>query len=258
MILLSLLAVVLLTLCVAGFTVLSARRKAAASGDADSDSQSFVGGVLNALFTVVLAFYIVFAWQNGDDIDKSSQQEANALTDTYWQASIAPAPHSTAIQSLTARYASRVADHEWSALDRGDTDPEVDRLLNSLRSEVLALPVDNEAIKSSREQSLQNIRQIDEGHRKRVDIATDDQNFNIVLLAASFLGAALMIAFPLLIGLSMRPANVAAMVLLTLTLGFTAYMSVELLHPLHGPFAVDPDPFRTALAGFDSTSHTGT
>ncbi|GAA4867795.1 hypothetical protein [Saccharopolyspora cebuensis] len=254
---LSIVSVGLLALVVAGITLLIARRKAVADGGSDSDSQSFVGGVLNALFTVVLAFYIVFAWQNGDDIESAAKQEANALTDIYWQASVAPAPQAAAIQSLTEQYAERVVDHEWAALDESRTDPEVDRLLNALRGEVLALPADDEAVKSAREQSLQSIRQIDEGHRERVDIATDSKTFNTVLLAGSALGAALMIAFPLLVGLSMRPANIASMVLLSSTLGLVLYLSTALMHPLSGPFGIDPDPFRTTLEGFSRTTTSG-
>lgn len=237
--------------------MLGAKRRTASSGDSDSDSQSFVGGVLNALFTVLLAFYIVFAWQNGDDIDKAARQEANALTDLHWQATVAPSAHSAAIQDLAERYARRVVEREWPALDQRETDPGVDRLLDSLRAEVLSLPTTDETLKSTREQSLQAIRKIDEAHQERVDVVTDNQNFNIVLLVGSTLGAMLMIVFPLVIGLSMRPANVASMVLLTATLGFALYVSLELLHPLHGPFAVDPDAFHTALEGF-TTRGAGT
>lgn len=247
----SLLAIGVLTLAVAGFTVLNARRKAAASGEADSDSQSFVGGVLSALFTVVLAFYIVFAWQNGDDIEKASQRETNALIDVYWQASIAPHPHAEAIQSVIAEYTTQVAEHEWVAHDAGEVDPEAERMLADLRAQVLALPADDEALKTSREQSLQDVRQITENRQERVTIATDDQSFTLVLLAASVLGAALMIAFPLVIGLSMRPANVAVMALLTATLALTTSMSFELLHPFSGPFGVDPDAFTAAQETFD-------
>lgn len=247
MIFLIFLLLVLLTAAVAAVTLLSARREAVAAGDSDSDSQSFVGGVLNALFTVLLAFYIVFAWQNGDDIDKAAQQEVNALNDVYWQVTAAPAEQAESIRALTEQYARRVAEHEWSALSQGRGDAETDRLLVGMRAEAIALPADTEVLKSARAQVLADVRQIDEGHRERVDVATDDQSFNLVLLAGSVLGAVLMIVFPLLVGLSARPANVATMALLTLTLGFTVYLSVQLMHPLQGPFGVDADSFSTFL-----------
>lgn len=257
MLFISLFAIGLIAIFVALATVRGARRKAVASGDSDSDSQSFIGGVLNALFTVVLAFYIVFAWQNGDDIEKAAQKEANALVDTYWQATAAPPPKTAAVQTLTTRYAERVVDHEWAALDRGRTDPDVNRLLAELRTEILALPAGDERLKSTREQVLENIRQIDEGHRERVDVATDNQSFNLVLLGGSVLGAVLMVGFPLLVGLSMRPANVASMVLLTCTLGLTIYLSVELLHPLYGPFGVDPDALQAVRDEFEAMAPSG-
>ncbi|MGW0891204.1 bestrophin-like domain [Saccharopolyspora sp. NPDC002578] len=247
MIFLILLVLVLLTAAVAAVTLLGARREAVAAGGSDSDSQSFVGGVLNALFTVLLAFYIVFAWQNGDDVDKAAQQEVNALNDAYWQVSAVPAEQAASIRSLAEQYAHRVAEHEWAALGQGRGDAEADRLLVGLRAEAIALPADTEVQKSAREQVLADVRQIDEGHRERVDVATDDQSFNVVLLVGSILGAVLMIVFPLLVGLSARPANVVTMALLTLTLGFTIYLSVQLMHPLQGPFGVDPDSFRTFL-----------
>ena len=257
MLFLGIIVLVLIAACVAVSTVLGARRKAAASGDSDSDSQSFIGGVLNALFTVVLAFYIVFAWQNGDDIEKAAQQEANALVDTHWQVAAAPPQQAGAIRDLTDRYAERVAEQEWSALDEGRMDPEVTSVLNGLRAEVLALPAEDAAVKPVREQALQNVRQIDEGHRERVDVATDNQNFNLVLLGGSVLGAVLMVVFPLVVGLSMRPANVASMVLLTCTLGLTIYLSIGLLHPLSGPFGVDPDALETARQEFEVATPSG-
>ena len=107
MVVLALLGFGLVAVAVAVSTVLGARRKAVASGDCDSDSQSFVVGVLNALFTVVLAFYIVFTWQNGDDIEKATKKEANALADIHWQVEFAPPASATQIQALTSRYAGK-------------------------------------------------------------------------------------------------------------------------------------------------------
>lgn len=121
-----------------------------------------------------------------------------------------------------------------------------------MRGAVLSVPANDPGVKSTREQGLQNIRRIDEAHRDRVDVATDDQNFNLVLLAGSALGAVLMIVFPLVVGLSMRPANVICMLLLTCVLGLTISLAVELLYPLHGPFSVDPEALQDVRGEFAS------
>ncbi|MGH3625307.1 MAG: hypothetical protein ACRDQ5_26575, partial [Sciscionella sp.] len=128
--------------------VLTRHTSRASSGEFDSDSLSFIGGILSALFTVIMAFYIVFAWQQGDDLSTASSTEADSMIDTYWQVGVAPAPDSQRIRGLIEDYTARVADHEWSSLDRGEADPQTSRTLNEIRSELLQLPIDAEQVKS--------------------------------------------------------------------------------------------------------------
>jgi hypothetical protein len=234
-------------LAVVAATVL-ARRRIVASGEFDADSVGFTGGVLSALFTVVLAFYVVFAWQVGADIGSSSDSEANALIDAYEQTAAMPAPTQAEVRGLLRDYAAVVVDREWSSLARGTgADPELDRVLARIRTDLVALPTTDPGGQLAREQGLRDVRQIDEGHRARVDAATGSDVFNHVLLGGTVVGAALMIAFPLLVGLSRRPVNVAVIGLLAVALGSVVFLSLQLARPLDGPFGVDPDSFREAL-----------
>lgn len=228
-------------------TILAGRSKKAASGETDSDSMGFIGGVLNALFTVVLAFYIVFAWQQGDNVGSQASAEADALVDTYWEVDVAPQPEQDQIRGLVKQYATEVADHEWAALDQGRTDPAADSLVKELRSAVSALPTDTDTVKNARTAALQDIQQIDVNHGDRVDEATDSDSFTQFLLIGTILGALAMLAFPLLMGLSARPSNLVGIVVLTVTLSSIVFLAVQLLHPLHGIFGVSPDAFHDAL-----------
>jgi Protein of unknown function (DUF4239) len=250
-----LLIVVLPTAVVIAVMLLVGRTRKAASGDFDGDSMSFVGGVLNALFTVVLAFYVVFAWQNGDNLSSQSSAEADALVDTYWQTKVEPAPDATVISDLVKQYATDVVHREWPLLDHGHADPRTAATLDELRNAVLALPTDNQAENTAREMSLQDVRTIITNHRERVAQATDSDNFTSFLLIATILGAAVMLVFPLLMGLSARPTNVVGMAVLGVTLAVIVFVSVELLHPLHGFFGVDPSAYTQAL---DDMAATGT
>ncbi|MFC4857160.1 hypothetical protein [Actinophytocola glycyrrhizae] len=228
-------------------TILAGRRARARSEDYDSDSVSFVGGVLNALFTVVLAFFVVFAWQTGADLDGHATTEADAVIDTYWQLAAVPQPDADRIRALLTRYATQVADREWPALTEGRDAPEVTETITELRSAVTALPVDAEIVAEARKQALQNIRTIDENHRARVEMATSDDAFTIALLIGTVVGAVLMLVFPLVFGMSTRPANIAVMALLALTLSATLYVCWQLMNPLEGFFGTTPDAFRSAL-----------
>jgi hypothetical protein len=225
------------------------RRRAVAAGDFDADSVSFVGGVLAALFTVVLAFYVVFAWQVGSDIQSSSDTEANALIDAYAQAGAAADPARSSAQGLLRDYASEVAEREWDSLRlHGQADPKLTEVIDQLRALFTALPATDASGQFAREQGLRDVRQIDESHRARVDSATGNQLFNRVLLGGTVMGAALMVAFPLLAGLSRQPVNVAVIGILAASLGAIVFLSLQLARPLDGPFGVDPDCFREALS----------
>jgi hypothetical protein len=241
------LIVVLPTAVVIAVTLLVGRTKKAASGEFDGDSMSFIGGVLNALFTVVLAFYVVFAWQNGDDISSQSSAEADALVDTYWQTKVEPPRDATVIANLARAYTTNVVHREWRALDHGRTDPRTMATLAELRNAVLALPTDNQAMNTAREMSLQDLSTITTNHRERVAEATNNDDFTWILLLGTILGAVAMLVFPLLMGLSARPGNVTGMAVLGITLAVMVFVSVELLHPLHGYFAVDPSAYTDAL-----------
>lgn len=228
-------------------TVVLGRRRIVAGGEFDSDSVSFIGGVLAALFTVVFAFYIVFAWQTGDDIESNADAEADALIDAFWQANVAPVAHRAELHDLIHVYATQVTESEWGLLDEGKVDPRVPEIIDSLRASFTALPTDDVAVEVAREQGLLDVRQIDENHRARVDDATSSNTLNRVLLGGTLVGAVLMIAFPLLAGLSFKFANVLVMVILTATLGATIFLSIQLIHPLDGMFGVEPSAFLEVL-----------
>jgi hypothetical protein len=247
---------VLPLLLVVVVTVLAGRRTRARSQDYDTDSVSFVGGVLNAMFTVVLAFFVVFAWQNGADLDSHATAESDAVLDTYWQMAVVPQPAADNVRNLLNQYATQVADSEWPALTDGRDEPEVADTIVALRGAVTALPIDAEVVAEARKQALQNLRAIDENHRARVDMATSTDAFTIALLVGTVIGAVLMIAFPLIFGLSRRPANLVMMVLLTMTLSATMYVSWQLMHPLEGFFGATPDVFRAALDEMAAQANT--
>lgn len=245
------LLVVLPTFVAVVAAIVLGRRRGARDGDSDSDSVSFVGGVIGALFTVVLAFYVVFAWQLGSDIDTDATTESNALVDAWYQADRMPEPVRTEARQLIQGYADGVIEREWPELATGTPDSAVsasDATLRSLRTAFDGLPADDDAMLSTRDGALADLREIDESHRSRVDRSTDTDVFNTVLLVGTLVGAALMVAFPLVVGLSARPANVAAVGILTFVVAATVYISLQLAHPLSGPFAVEPDPFSDAVA----------
>ncbi|WP_433558372.1 hypothetical protein ACQPWY_07300 [Pseudonocardia xinjiangensis] len=240
------LTVIAPTLIVVLVAILRGRRKKVSEGEFDSDSVGFAGGVVSALFTVMLAFYIVFAWQVGADIDGNTKSEAQAVVDAYWQADALPEPHRTAIRSGLGDYVSVVAGQEWPALVAGRTHPRPAELIQAIRTEFTAVPESSGAVAFAREQGLRDVRQLDENHRARVDSATHGDTLTTVLLVGTLVGAALMIVIPLLVGASTRPANVVILGILSAVVGATVFLAIGLSRPLDGPFGVGPDALVNA------------
>lgn len=239
--------IVLATVLVIGATIAIGRTKTAKSGEFDSDGLSFLGGLFNALFLVVLAFYVVFAWENGDDLNSRAATEGDALIDLYWQAEVVPDAARAPLQDLVRDYATEVVDVEWAKLANGEDDGAVTSTITTMRQQVSALPADTDQLNTARENAIQDVRTLDDSHRARVDAATDKDPFTETLLAATIAGSVVMLAFPLLIGLRARRNHVVLMAVTAVVLVVTVVGSIELQDPLSGLFASDPDSFDTVL-----------
>ncbi|MGQ0623238.1 MAG: bestrophin-like domain [Sporichthyaceae bacterium] len=224
------------------------RRWSREDAEMDPDLIGFVGGILNATFVVVLAFYIVFAWQRGDDISSQADREANAVIDVYHQAQLIPGSPGTEVQALAATYAREVVDVEWEALaEDGEAGPAVQETIDRLRSLVSAWPTDTESTKTARQLALADVRVLDEVHRERVDDSTGSDPLTSTLLIGIGIGAVLVLAYPLLIGLSRRRRHITALGGLGVVLGVTMFVALSMRDPLNGPFSVDPEAFEAAL-----------
>jgi hypothetical protein len=232
----------------AGGAYLFGRRASVADGEGDGDSVSYVGGIVSAMFTVVLAFYVVFAWQSGSDVESSSSVESDALLDLFWQVEALPGPQRAGLQDLVAQYTRQVVDTEWPLRATGDADPKAAVLLDQLRAATSALPVDGGVAQSVREQGMADLRQVGDARRARLDAATSDDPFNTVLLVGTLAGGALTITFPLLAGISARGINIAIMGVLGFVVGVTMFVAVALASPVGGLFGAEPGAFLGALS----------
>jgi hypothetical protein len=231
-------------------TILAGRRRRAREGTYNSEALGFVGGVLNALFIVVLAFYTVITWTAADSTEQHTESEASDLVEIYWQVVTAPEQSRTQVRALVTEYTKEVTDVEWPMLDRGEPDTKADDLLIALRSEITRLPTDSDENMSLRDSALDNVRNVADERRARVSEATSDSSLLTLLLVTTVIGAVLMVAFPLLIGFSADLRHIVSLAILAGLLAFAVYFSVELDQPLHGLIKVDPDAFRSALDEF--------
>nr|WP_042196835.1 DUF4239 domain-containing protein [Kibdelosporangium sp. MJ126-NF4]CEL22585.1 hypothetical protein [Kibdelosporangium sp. MJ126-NF4]CTQ89727.1 hypothetical protein [Kibdelosporangium sp. MJ126-NF4] len=231
----------------AGVMLAVGRRKRAREGTYNAEAFGFVGGVLNALFIVVLAFYTVITWTEADATEQHAEVEAASLIEVYWQVATAPAEPKNQIRALVREYTTEVVDREWPLLDEKKSDPKADDLLVALRAEIAQLPAESDRDLATRDQALQNVRTVADERRARIDQATGDSSLLKLLLWGTIIGGFAMVAFPLLMGFSNELRHIVSIVVLAGTLAFTVYFAVELDEPFHGLIKVEPGSFSTAL-----------
>lgn len=236
--------------------MLAGRRQRARAGKDDKDGTSsgealaFVGGVFNALFIVVLAFYTVITWTESDAIEGHTVSEASGLTEIYWQVSAIAEPDRGHLRALIREYTATVVDHEWPALANGERDQKAEDLLITLRAELAGVPVETDDAKAARDQAMQTIRTVTDDRRARVEAATGESLMLKLLLLGTVIGALTMIGFPLLIGFSADRRYLAGLLALAGALALIVYFSIELDQPFSGLIKIEPDAFRSALGEY--------
>ncbi|MCE7010715.1 DUF4239 domain-containing protein [Kibdelosporangium philippinense] len=231
--------------------IMVGRRKRAREGTYNAEALGFVGGVLNALFIVVLAFYTVITWTEADATDGHAEAEASSLIEVYWQVASSPQADRDQVRALVKEYTSEVVNREWPMLDEKKSDPKADDLLVALRAEISRLPAETDRELATKDQALQNARAVADERRARIEQATGDSSLLTLLFWGTIIGAFVMVAYPLLIGFSADLRHVLSIVALAGILAFTLYFAIELDQPFHGLIKAEPDSFRTALAEFN-------
>jgi hypothetical protein len=114
--------------------------------------------VTGTLFTVVLAFVILSAFNTYDGAKSGGASEANALLGMARTAPLFPAAQRDRMQSDLVCYGRAVVNEEWPAMRSGRSSPLVDYWVSAYRTELMRLPV-----KSLREQAgLQDLLTLDE------------------------------------------------------------------------------------------------
>lgn len=240
-------------------TVLSGRLSWARSGELNPETLGFAGAVLNGLFIVILAFYTVLGWESTNEADSYTGAEADGLINVYWNLGLAPEPQRAEIRDLIRDYTTQVREVEWPMLARGEESRHAAALLADIRTAVADLPTSPDEVKTTRDNSLQLLQNVADQRRARISQASDDDNFAVLLLIGTIVGAAAMIVFPLVAGLSANVRTVTIMAVMAGALSFTCYAAHEIDHPYQGWINVGPDAFDTItqqFPGLDTKSCT--
>lgn len=213
-------------------------------------SPGLIGAILSGLFVVLLGLYTVSASENTRIVSGHIVTEAQRLVDVYEVLGSAPQPQRHKIRGLVREYTAQVANHEWSMLGEGRFDPEADRLLNAIRTQVADLPAWPDQVTSARADSLLLLADVANDRNIRVTQEDGGHRMTSLLFLAAVVVAALLLFFPLLFALEAGVGNIVATAIVGFGMVLACYAAFEIAHPFQGWLRVGPDAFQNALHEF--------
>ena len=207
---------------------------------------------LSGLVGVVIAFTIVFAWQNFNAAYKTTQDEAAALADVYWHADDFSDLDRQEVQQLAQSYAQVVIDEEWPLMAQGGESPRAWEYVDELRRHL-----DKVEPTTSAEQVLysREVTQFDAMvNARRLRLQESRQGLPLTLWVALLINAPLLIIFTYLFPVKNFLVHMVMVATLTLVLASMIFTIRSLEYPFSGDLTVKPTSIEYVLEGFKTNS----
>ena len=125
-------------------------------------------GAVAAIYAILLAFVLVNVWQNFDKSNANVQLEANYLADIYRDSEALSADFHQKVGNLLREYRQAVVDYEWKTMTRGETSPEVERLMRKIGTLYTAYQPRNSTEQSFFDESVRKLNLLQDLRRQRL------------------------------------------------------------------------------------------
>jgi|SRR5208282_883252 len=201
-------------------------------------------GVLGVFYGLVLAFVIVAAWEQSNQANAYTREEATSLFNVYKLGAGFSEPLRTQVDSAVLEYTHRVIDEEWPKMADLSYQP---GKMNILK--LWSLLLSYRAI-DSREQmlvdkSIDQLNIVNQARSMRYLFYENDLPSVVWLII--YLGCVITIGFSYFFGSNVFRAQAMMCFFFSIMLGMTILAILELAHPYQGAVAISDEPFRWAL-----------
>ncbi|MBS2535459.1 DUF4239 domain-containing protein [Catenulispora sp. NF23] len=237
-----------------GLTAVLGRTQRAKDGSFNPQALSVIGSTLLSSFILVTAFLIAGSWSTYTTDRQHVYDEARSTTVAYWLAGKLPADDAKHVQNGLTTYVDDVVNYEWPLMSRQQVSTSAWTTLDGLRGFVAAIhPADDAGAKAQSDVATS----LDDIYSKR-SIRTADVHYTMpsIMYVALIVAALLLIAFPLLVGLTTNARNVAMLAGVGATVGLGIYIAIALAHPYSQPLEISPTAFKLALQRFGQITST--
>jgi len=202
-------------------------------------------GAVAAIYAVLLAFVVVTVWQGFDKTNSNVQLEANYLADIYRDSEAFSADFHQKVGDLLREYRQAVIDYEWKTMARGEMSPEVERLMRKIWSMYTTYQPRTPTEQSFFEESVRKLNSFRELKRQRLmDSRTGIQP---LLWFVLIVGALSTISFTFFFGAENLKAQLAMVLLLSITISLILFTILSLDFPFTGAVSISGEPFKMVL-----------
>lgn len=200
---------------------------------------------LGTLYAILLGFVVVIAWQQLGEVKQILANEASTIVTLHREAGGFVEPHRGRVRQALEAYTRSIIDEEWSTMEIGQSSVRTESHLDALW-----LTFGEYEPLTARETTAY------EGAHGRLPDLTRQRSLRLLSSGAAIpgvlwvllvAGAAMNIAFALLMGMRSLRTQVAMNGMLTAMLSATLFLIVMLDRPFTGDVRAEPTVFEEAL-----------
>jgi Protein of unknown function (DUF4239) len=216
--------------------------------EAHTDVAGFIIAVIGVIYAVLLAFVVVFVWQDFEEGRIAAEQEANEWATFYRLAGGLPAGTSRRITTEAETYMRVVVEEEWETMSRGAASFHAQRLLDEVWQAVKEVDPRTRREEALYSEMLSRLDEISDARRKR--LLASHHGVPHLLWAVLVGGAVITVGFTYFFGVK----NVRAQALMTAALASIISLNLFLIrafdYPFTGDLRVTPLAFERVLELF--------
>jgi hypothetical protein len=208
-------------------------------------------GILGAMYSVLLAFVVIAAWDDYREAHAAVVNEATTVRNLARITSGWPAADRAPVEAALIAYARQVVEVEWPAMAQGDLGPATSPVTVNQLWQALDRAEEAEATESaSYAAAMTQFDALGQARDQRGLLAQERLPLSMRLIL--FIGAAVTIAFGCVLVIdasrlqALMGASLAALIALLLLLQF------QLARPFHGVVAIAPTAMELVLVEIDA------
>jgi hypothetical protein len=218
---------------------------------AHNDVAGFIYAVLGVAYAVLLGLMLIAVWEDYQEAQIATTEEANELSAIFWIADGLPEPQAEHVQELAREYTSVVVQEEWPLMAQGRSSPRAWQTLDDLRASVEDMHPKDDAQLVLYDNEIQRLHDL--GDARRARMLQVHEGLPTILWVVLLVGGMVEVGFTYLFGLRSTTVHVLMVAALAMIIGLVLFTIGALEFPFKGDVRVSPEAFESLLDRFNDS-----